>query len=150
VRITVEGRDLPGARSAAARTTYAEGRVGVQRGEETVELQPLDLPSVSWSFDASLVRGDDGALDLRGPHVQGRRGDRFLYLVWGRLAGDAFTMQRRAKLMLAPALDQLAAEGADDEVSLVGRLGLTAADGSPVCAAVRPPAIEWSVVTPGR
>ena len=29
--------------------------------------------------------------------------------------------------------------------SLVADLGLTMADGTPVCAAVRPPAIRWTV-----
>jgi hypothetical protein len=52
-------------------------------------------------------------------------------------------MFRRAKLMLAdvPAevLDSAAASGL-----LVGRLGLTDANGQPRCARVRPPQIRWT------
>src|SRR6267142_628070 len=40
-------------------------------------------------------------------------------------------------------------ENAMDMGLLVGRLGLTDPKGNPLCAAVRPPAIEWSAATPG-
>jgi Family of unknown function (DUF5990) len=57
--------------------------------------------------------------------------------------GGRFSMFRRAKLMLAdvPAevLDSAAATGL-----LVGRLGLTDANGQPRCARVRPPQIRWT------
>jgi hypothetical protein len=40
--------------------------------------------------------------DIRGPHIQGRPGARFIYLSWGSVDGDGrFTLFRRAKLMLA-------------------------------------------------
>ena len=79
-----------------------------------------------------------------GPFVHGQRGDRFLYLSWGVLergGGEGrgtFTMFRRAKVHL-DALDAAALEGAVVE----GRLKMTA-DGGPVCASVRPPAIRWT------
>jgi uncharacterized protein DUF5990 len=53
-------------------------------------------------------------------------------------------MFRRAKLMLADVPGDVLAKAATKGV-LVGRLGLTDAKGQPLCAAVRPPAIEWSV-----
>ena len=53
-------------------------------------------------------------------------------------------MFRRAKLMLDAVPDRDLAEAADSGV-LVGRLGLTDAKGQPLCAAARPPVIEWSV-----
>ena len=44
----------------------------------------------------------DGGVDLRGPAVHGRKGERFLYLTWGDVgADDSFAMFRRAKLMIA-------------------------------------------------
>jgi hypothetical protein len=53
-------------------------------------------------------------------------------------------MFRRAKVMLdAVPADTLAA--AAESGVLVGRLGLTDGKGQPLCAAVRPPVIEWSV-----
>jgi hypothetical protein len=53
-------------------------------------------------------------------------------------------MFRRSKLMLADVPDDILAKAATKGV-LVGRLGLTDAKGQPLCAAVRPPAIDWSV-----
>ncbi len=38
--------------------------------------------------------------DFRGPAVQGRKGDRFIYLTWGTCPQESFSMFRRAKLML--------------------------------------------------
>jgi hypothetical protein len=76
--------------------------------------------------------------DLRGPFVHGRPGSRFLYLSWQHESA----MFRRAKLMLdavAPAL--LTDNG---EAGLRARFRLAMPDGSPLCAAVRPPEIVWS------
>ena len=73
--------------------------------------------------------------------AQGRPGARFLYLSWGGIGpGGLHAMFRRAKLMLAPELIAAAAGR-----TLTGELALTAADGTPVCAAVRPPAVEWTI-----
>ena len=73
--------------------------------------------------------------------MHGRPGGRFLYLSWGGVGPDGHrAMFRRAKLMLDPDLLATAA-GA----TLTGALGLTMADGTPVCAAVRPPRIAWTV-----
>jgi hypothetical protein len=98
------------------------------------------LATNSWiSTDCSV----DGT-DVRGPHIQGRPGERFIYLSWGSVGDDGrFTMFRRAKLMLAevPA-DVLAAAAASG--TLVGTLGLTNAKGHPLCARVKPPQIYWS------
>jgi Family of unknown function (DUF5990) len=53
-------------------------------------------------------------------------------------------MFRRSKLMLDGVPDDILGK-ASVRGTLVGRLGLTDARGQPLCAAVRPPAIEWSV-----
>ena len=82
---------------------------------------------------------------MRGPYIQGRPGDRFIYLYWGSLDGDRrMDMFRRAKLMLDAVPSEVLAKAAESGV-LVGRLRLTDAKGQPMCAAVRPPAIDWSV-----
>ena len=85
-----------------------------------------------------------GGHHLQGPYIQGPPGGRFIYLSWGTVDDAAgFTLFRRAKLWLdvvpAGVLDQ-----AMDRGVLVGRLGLTDLKGNPLCAAVRPPVIEWS------
>src|SRR5215218_8545518 len=124
MRVTIVGTDppqLPGV------------RVGVQRGRETVDARDLtmvrdDAEPVVFTFEVTSTGSD-----FRGPYVHGRPGERFLYLVWER---EEQTF-RRAKLMLTA---DLAAQEA-----LTGILSLRGADGSPVCASVRPPAITWTM-----
>jgi hypothetical protein len=87
----------------------------------------------------------EGGVDFYGPYVQGRRGDRFVYLSWGTVDDDGtFAMFRRAKLMLDAVDPSVIAAARRPAAHLVGRLGLSGGDGSPRCAAVRPPGIDWS------
>ncbi|MGQ0575588.1 MAG: DUF5990 family protein [Pseudonocardia sp.] len=136
--IRIHGHQLPGRRCGA----YENVHVGVQRRAEVVELRPGDAPGVEWTFEVVATTGGPGPLDVRGPFVHGRPGARFLYLSWGTLDGDTFSMFRRAKLMfdgVDPALLAAARDG-----TLTATLPLTLPDGTPVCAAVRPPRIRWS------
>jgi Family of unknown function (DUF5990) len=110
-------------------------RVGVQRGRDVVDEHPAAGGELRWTIDAQVVEG----AALRGPYVHGRGDARFLYLSWQR-SGEMF---RRAKLML----DAVPAEvltAAQESGRLAGRFQLTLPDGSPMCGALRPPAIEWS------
>src|SRR5215831_5894644 len=71
-------------------------------------------------------------------------GGRFIYLSWGTVDGvQTFTLFRRAKLWL-DAIPPAVIDSALRLGLLVGRLWLTDAKGNPLCAAVRPPVIEWS------
>jgi Family of unknown function (DUF5990) len=136
MQIVIEGRDLPHREDVV---------VGVQVGKDVVGRVPASATTARWAVDVNVVTTDDGSLDVRGRAVHGRRGDRFLYLSWGtRSGGGDVAMFRRAKLML-DAVDQETLRAAERGAGLVASLSLTAADGSPVCAAVRPPAITWSV-----
>ena len=117
MRLTIHGVECP---------TLPGVTVGLQRGREVVDERPADGSDKSWALELTVVAGPD----LRGPHVQGRRGERFVYLSWQR-GGEMF---RRAKLML----DDLPSY--EDQLLTVG---LTMSDGSPLCAAVRPPALSW-------
>ena len=97
---------------------------------ELLDLQSADANEVTWTIDCQV----DGS-DVRGPYIQGRPGDRFIYLNWVSVDdGGDMEMFRRAKLVLAdvPAavLDAAAVSGL-----LVGRLGLTDGNGQPLCAA---------------
>ena len=55
-------------------------------------------------------------------------------------------MFRRAKLFLDAVPPNVLRSSIDGGV-LVGRLGLTDRKGHPLCAAVRPPLIEWTAAT---
>lgn len=135
VRLVIEGHHLPGATSAGHKNVH----VGIQLGREPAELVRADSPSARWVTEIDLV-GRDGRPDFRGPAVQGKRGERFVYLTWGEVSGADFAMFRRAKLMLADAPEV----GAGEE--LAASVHLTDDRGCPRCARLRPPALSWTVV----
>lgn len=149
VLIQIEGVDLPGlscAPSPGSPGGYHNVHVAVQRRnrrDELLGLTPGNATSASWTIDCVAVSTTSG-FDLKGPYIQGPRGARFIYLSWGTV-DDAknFELFRRAKLWL-DCIDSEVVASAMDHGLLVGRLSLTDHNGNPLCAAVRPPLIEWS------
>lgn len=154
MQIRIEGFGLPGRTCGPGPgfPGYANVHVAVQRRDRRDELldpHPGDAPSAAWTLDCTATPTASGAsgVDLRGPYVQGRPGGRFVYLSWGVVDGPGtFAMFRRAKLML-DAVEPDTAEAAVRSGRLLGRLSLSDAKGRPVCAAVRPPVIEWTAVS---
>ncbi len=144
--VRIVGTDLPGREWGDRRPEgcrYVNIHVGLQERREPVQLRPADAREVVWDLEIDVV-ARDGALDFRGLCVQGKRRERFVYLTWGTVSDGDFTMFRRAKLMLG-AVDPAVVRAADaDGRCLVGTLRLTGSDAGPRCAAVRPPAIEWT------
>lgn len=141
--LRIVGHDLPGLRWAC----YEHIHVGTQRGREPVDLVPGDAERAVFTLPVRVVEADDGSRDFRGPWVQGRRGERFVYLTWGQVPEDGgFAMFRRAKLWLADIPGELVREAAGGSAVLETRLGLTAADGGPRCASIRPPEVRWTAV----
>jgi Family of unknown function (DUF5990) len=161
VQIRIEAVDLPGSSCGPSRDRpagYGNIHVGVQRRgkrDELLGVVSAGAPGVIWTLDAkvtpapraepdaSAAPGADTGSDVSGPYIQGPPGGRFIYLNWGTVdSPGTFDMFRRAKLWLnavpPPVMRDAAARGV-----LVGRLGLTDSAGHPLCAAVRPPLIEW-------
>lgn len=74
--------------------------VGVQVRRDPTDLISAGATEARWCVDVDVIEAD-GVFDFRGPAVQGRRGDRFVYLTWGNVGVNGeFEMFRRAKLML--------------------------------------------------
>jgi Family of unknown function (DUF5990) len=144
VQIRIVGTQLPGRECGAGDNFpgYSNIHVGVQRKnrrDELLDLHPGDAASAEWTLECSV----DGS-DVRGPHIQGPPGERFIYLSWGSVDDSGrFTMFRRAKLMLADVPPDVLVAAATSG-TLVGTLGLTDAKGHPLCARVKPPMIRWS------
>lgn len=138
--VDIVGRDLPG-------LTFGEHgnvHVGIQLGKEVVEVFRGDAPRATWTVELEVVLGAQP--DFKGTAVQGKKGDRFIYLSWGDVAAGAeFAMFRRIKLMLAAVEPRLIEEAIKPRNRLVGSLGLTDERGGPLCSSIRPPVIEWSV-----
>ena len=146
--LRIIGTDLPG-RGCGDHTNV---HVGIQRKREPDQVVSADDERAVFTTEITVV-DRNGTPDFRGPCVQGRPGDRFVYLTWGDVdsSGDtnddtaSFAMFRRAKLMLA-AVDPETVRSADQPGrALEARLTLTDACGLPRCAALRPPEITWTV-----
>jgi len=123
-------RDLPGT-TFDGRTAV---RLGVQRGpREVVDDVPATGNEITFRVPLRVRPGHD----FGGPFVQGRPGERFVYLCWGERGEDgAWDGFRRAKLSLSdvPAVPDTVVEA---------RLRLTDAKGGPECGTLRGAAIEW-------
>ncbi len=145
MRIVIEAHDLPGTEFVSDGVPLHNVHVAVQIGKEPVGLVRGDAPSARWEIDEiGVVAGDP--IDLRGPAIHGKKGDRFLYLTWGDVAADgSFTMFRRAKLMVADINPELLAVAAASDSVLTASLALTDERGGPRCARVKPPVIRWRV-----
>jgi hypothetical protein len=141
MRLVIRGSELPG----VAHPGYARIGVGLQVRAEPVGVVAGDAVAARWETEVAVV-GDD----FRGPAVQGKRGERFVYLTWGDLSDGGFSMFRRAKLMLSRVDPTLVEEAAADGRCLVADVVLTDERGGPVCARVDPPAVRWSVEGPER
>jgi hypothetical protein len=149
MRIEIHGSQLPGAACGPSPDRPGGHRgihVAVQRRGRPDELLGLvrgDAATARWSLDCAARSTADG-VDLTGQYIQGGPRGRFVYLSWGTVeTPGTFTMFRRAKLMLNAVADEVL-EAAVASGVLVGHVGLTDARGNPLCAAVRPPLIEWS------
>ena len=148
MQIRIEASDLPGRTCAPGDDFpgYTNIYVGVQRRDrrdERLGLHPGDASSAVWMLECSTAVTAHG-VDLKGPYIHGRPGQRFIYLAWGTMDdAGTFTLFRRAKLMFvgirADVIDAAVRSG-----QLLARLRLTDAKGHPLCAAVRPPLIEGS------
>lgn len=150
MQIRIEADRLPG-RSCAPGPDFPGAQnvhVGVQRKNDPgpgtlLGVQPGDAPSATWTLECEPATTDAGIV-LRGPHIQNRSGGRFIYLSWVEIPADGATyMFRRAKLMF-DAIPPDVLDAAVHSGVLIARLGLTDAKGGPLCAAVRPPLIEWT------
>ena len=155
MQLRIEGSDLPGRDCPPGGDRfpgYTNVHVAVQRRVkpgELLGLTPGDAPSASWTVECA-AKSAAGGFDVTGPYVQGRPGERFLYLSWGAVGADGtFEMFRRAKLMLADVDTEILA-AAVRSGCLVARLPLTDAKGNPICARVRPPVVQWSADAPAQ
>jgi hypothetical protein len=133
MRLTLRGRDLPG-------STFAERsnvHVALQVRRDAAGLVRGDAPDATWVTEVKVISGPDG-IDYRGEAVQGRRGERYLYLTWGTVQDQEFTMFRRAKVLLTDLPAHLRSKEA-----VVVTVPLTQEDGSPRCARVPADVLAW-------
>jgi Family of unknown function (DUF5990) len=147
MRLEIRASDLPGRHFGPEQGADTERHnvcVGIQVRREPEQVVEADAEHVTFSAEVTVVPLEDGQ-DFRGPAVQGRRGERFVYLTWGDVSGEGFEMFRRAKLMLDRVDPALVADADASGRPLVADVRLTDEKGGPRCARVDPPAVTWSV-----
>ena len=150
MRLRIVGSDLPGRDfhdAGGSERTWTNVHVGIQRRREVVDLVPGDAQRAVFDIDVELRTGRDGRLEPRGPYVQGRPGERFIYLSWGAVAGAGhFQMFRRLKLWIGRLDEQLLRRADALGHRLELRLALTDERGGPVCGSGDPGRLDWRVV----
>jgi Family of unknown function (DUF5990) len=137
VRVVIRGHHLPGRRIPHGDGWYDNVHVALQVGREPQQATPADAARAQWVTDIDVINRN-GERDFRGTAVQGKRGERFLYLTWGDVDDNSFRMFRRAKLMV----DDLFAAAADADAEVIARVDLTDEYGMPRCARLRAPTLE--------
>jgi len=124
---------------------YSNLHIAIQRGNETLGAVPGNVDLATWTFECETLEVE-GGIDFRGPYIQGKKGDRFVYLSWGEVDGaGVFRMFGRIKLMLAVVPAATIEEALKPDKRLVGTLDLVDEKGRLRYASVLPPKIEWSV-----
>jgi hypothetical protein len=122
----------------------------VQRGRNDLLLPTIECPAFI-QFDLELRLGTalaNGSPNYLGEFAQGTPADRFIYLNSGTWAGQhASCWTRRAKLKLGSIPIEIAeAAIANSRQVVVASVTGTMADGSPICASVKPHAVRWELV----
>lgn len=110
--------------------------VGIQRGREIVDAVPGDTEAAIFTIPITVRPDRDGAPDFFGPCVHGKRGDRFLYLVWfvNDATGERF---RRAKIKLTHFTWDHLTKDIEADVTM------TDATGHPVSASLSDKMLTW-------
>lgn len=88
VLVSIEGYNLPGCVFVTPDGSLLSNlHVGVQVGREPAGLVKADALEAYWELDIH-VDSQENSLDFRGQAVQGKRGERFVYLTWGDVGRD--------------------------------------------------------------
>lgn len=115
----------------------SDATIAVQRGKAGDLLEPTVAAKGSLTFEFSIRAAyESGKPNFLGPFVHGPKGERFLYVNSGTLAGQAGSVwTRRAKLHLSSINWKLVQKVASTRgATLEGRIAGTGRDGGPACA----------------
>jgi uncharacterized protein DUF5990 len=111
--------------------------IAMQRGRAGDLLAPTAIAKGNLIFEFSIrAANESGTPNFLGPFVHGPKGERFLYVNSGTLAGQADSpWTRRAKLHLSSIDWKLVQKVASKRGAVLeGRIAGTGRDGGPTCA----------------
>ncbi len=108
---------------------------GVQKRQQIDQVQVVAAETLV--FEVTVSRSDNG--DIRGPFVHGKRGDRFLYVVWGvGTAADDFERFGRTKVLFNDVPPEVWS------ADLRCEFEATNDKDGPALASVRPRRVRWT------
>jgi hypothetical protein len=117
--------------------------LGIQKGEEVLELVPGDSKTAEFAPTFRVAEVDGGKTNFLGPYAKGTKDQRFFYLCWGDVKLGGFHMFRRAKIQLSHLSWKQVEKAVKAGKPITVNISLTGKDGSPVCATLKPPYVEW-------
>lgn len=121
-----------------------EARLGIQQGNNVIEDVPADSENVVFTISLRVIlNAQTEQFDLRGPFVQGKAGERFVYLVWGQRDGANWTTLRRAKFYLRCINSERLIPALDSGQPISVRLNMTDAKGKPLTASIHEPSFQF-------
>ncbi len=123
---------------------YEPVHVGVQRGEEVIDLVRGDARSSVFRATFRVAQLADGSPNFLGPYAKGTPRERFFYLSWGVLReGCGFASFRRAKIPLWKLNWQQVSAALAAGAPIRGDVILTDARGGPSCATLKDELFRW-------
>jgi hypothetical protein len=133
-------RNLPGTQCAGKTGV----RIGVQKGQVVIEDVPADTEEALFTLPLHVRSSSQtGQSDYRGPFVQGRVGERFVYLCWGERVGPTWEGFRRAKLPLRHLGAGLVQKALSTGIPIHVFLDMTDERGGPLTACIKEEVIVW-------
>jgi hypothetical protein len=146
--VEITGVNPPGRRCnpAPEHGPYEDIHVGAGRFSDPVGLFVGDSAYIQWRIEVRVVQKEDGP-DFRGPHVDGKRGDRHIYLNWfAREPDGELRLFRRAKVMLEGIDPGLVARAENSGAALRCTVSLTNERGQPTTRRFRAADLSWRLV----
>jgi len=145
VIVEVRGANPPGRRCNPApdHGPYEDVNVGLGRYTYPVGLVPGDTEDAVWRIEVRVAKRD-GGLDYRGSQVDGKRGNRHIYINWlNRELGGELRLFRRGKIVLDGLDPDLVDRAESTGAALTCTVNLTNDRGHPTTGFFRPHELDW-------
>jgi len=145
VIVEIRGANPPGRQCnpAPGHGPYEDVNVGLGRYTDPVGLVPGDTEDAVWRIVVRVAKRD-GELDYRGPQVDGKRGNRHIYVNWlNREIGGHLRLFRRGKIVLDGLDPRLVDRAESTGAALTCTVNLTNDRGHPTTGFFRPHELDW-------
>lgn len=140
ITLLIRCQELPGTECAGK----TAARLGIQKGAVVIEDVPADVEGVTFTVPIGIRRASPTSVpDYSGPFVQGKKGERFLYLNWGERNGQEWEGFGRVKLSLSPLTGAVVDKALQTGEPVRVTITMTDAKGKPVFATVREEYLQW-------